>query len=129
LSGNNDCGGARQRRLTSVVACGAIYFLEEEYAQQAMTSPSLAAAVAAAVVASMIAIPNKEWHNSKILHGGRMVTAAADSNDLPGASIAAIRGSGSGSGNDDGRQGRTLMGKGREPARLQTMIALLIHNC
>ena len=94
-----------------------------------MTSPSLPAAVAAAVAASMIAIPNREWHNSKILHSGRTATVAADSNDLPGASIAAVSGSGSGSGNNDGRQGRTLTGKGREPARLQTTIALLIHNC
>ena len=37
--------------------------------------------------------------------------AAADGDDLPGASAAV----GGGGGGDDGRRGRTLTGKGREP--------------
>ena len=42
-----------------------------------------------------------------------MARAAADGNDLPGASAAV-----GGGGNDNGgRQGRTLTGKGQEPAR------------
>ena len=39
----------------------------------------------------------------------------ADSNDLPRASTAV----GGGGGNNDGRQGRMLTGKGREPAATQ----------
>ncbi len=41
------------------------------------------------------------------------VAAAADGNNLPGASIA-VSGCGS---NNDGRQGRTQTGKGREPVQ------------
>jgi len=40
-----------------------------------------------------------------------MARVAADGNDLPGASAAV------GGGNDHGRRGRTLTGKGRGPAR------------
>ena len=44
-----------------------------------------------------------------------MVRAAADGDDLPGASAAI--GGGGGDDDDDGRRGRTLPGKGQEPAR------------
>jgi hypothetical protein len=72
-------------------------------------SPSLSAAVAA----STTAILNGERRDSESSRGGGTARAAADGKDLPGPS-AAIGGSG---GNDDGRQGWTLTGKGREPAR------------
>jgi hypothetical protein len=45
----------------------------------------------------------------------RTVRAAADGDDLSGASAAI--GGGGGDDDDDGRRGRTLPGKGREPAR------------
>ena len=49
-----------------------------------------------------------------------MARAAADGDDMPGAS-AAVGGSG---GEDDGRQGWTLTGKGREPVQRQRQVRL-----
>ena len=45
-----------------------------------------------------------------------MVRAAADGMDLPGASAAV----GGGGGNEDGRRGQTLTGKGQVPAATTT---------
>ena len=56
-------------------------------------------------------IPKGERRDSESSRGGGTARAAVDGDDLPGAS-AAVSGSGD---DDDGRQGRTLMGKGREP--------------
>ena len=52
----------------------------------------------------------------------RMARAAADGDDLPGASAAV------GGGNDDGRRERTLTGKGRGPARQQQHAIKLIFT-
>ena len=51
-----------------------------------------------------------------------MARAAATGNDLPGASAAV------GGGDDDSRQGRTLTGKGRGPARRQRHAIKLIFT-
>ena len=51
--------------------------------------------------------------------------AATDDDNLPDASAAV----GGGSGDEDGGRGRTLTGKGREPAQQRTTTALLRHNC
>ena len=75
-------------------------------------SPSSLASAAAAAAVPTTAIPNGEWRDSKSSRGGGTARAAVDGDDLPGAS-AEVSGSGDG---DDSRQGRTLTGKGREPA-------------
>ena len=51
-----------------------------------------------------------------------MARAVADGDNLPGASAAV------GGGNNDGRQGRTLTGKGRGPARRQRHAIKLIFT-
>jgi len=51
-----------------------------------------------------------------------MARAVADGDDLPGSSAAV------GGGNNDGRRGRTLTGKGRGPARQQRHAIKLIFT-
>ena len=60
--------------------------------------------------------------DSKSSRGSRIARAAADGDDLPGASAAV------GGGDDDGRWGRTLTGKGRGPARRQRHAIKLIFT-
>jgi hypothetical protein len=53
---------------------------------------------------------------------GGIARAAVEDNDLPGASAAA----GGGGGDNNGRQGRTLRGKGQEPAQRERQVRMLM---
>ncbi len=61
------------------------------------------------MAASTAVIPNEECRDSESSRGGRTARAAADADDLPGASAAV---GGGGGDDDDGRRGWTLTSKG-----------------